>query len=271
VHDKGGAIFAQLMHTGRVGHVANLPAGAEVVGPTAVACPGDMYTDAEGPKPHSAPRAMAEADIAKAVAEHVTAAKNAVAAGFDGVEIHGANGYLVEQFLNANVNTRADGYGGSAENRNRFALEVVRAVADAIGKNKVGIRLSPHGAFNATGSFDGVDAQYLALAKELSKLGIAYIHLVDHSSMGAPPVPAELKRGIREAFAGAFVLSGGYDAARAEADLTEKRGDLVAFGRPFLANPDLVARFAKGAPLNDVDMATFYTPGPKGYTDYPAL
>ncbi|MBL9108134.1 MAG: alkene reductase [Myxococcales bacterium] len=271
VHDKGGAIFAQLMHTGRVGHVANLPAGAEVVGPTAVACPGDMYTDAEGPKPHSAPRAMTEADIAKAVAEHVTAAKNAVAAGFDGVEIHGANGYLVEQFLNANVNTRTDGYGGSAENRNRFALEIVRAVADAIGKNKVGIRISPHGAFNATGSFDGVDAQYLALAKELSKLGIAYLHFVDHSSMGAPPVPAELKRGVREAFAGAFVLSGGYDAARAEADLVEKRGDLVAFGRPFLANPDLVARFAKGAPLNDVDMATFYTPGPKGYTDYPAL
>ncbi len=271
VHAKGGKIFAQLMHTGRVSAELNLPAGAEVVGPTDVVCPGEMYTDAEGMKPHGKPRAMTSADLERAVAEHVTASKNAIAAGFDGIEIHGANGYLVEQFLNANVNTRTDGYGGSAENRNKLALEVVRAVAAAIGKEKVGIRLSPHGAFNATGAFDGVDAQFTDLAKALGALGIAYVHIVDHSSMGAPPVAAELKAALRTAFGGAFILSGGYDAARAEADLTEKKGDLVAFGRPFLANPDFIERARKGAEMNAPDMGTFYTPGPKGYTDYPTL
>lgn len=271
VHEKGSKIFAQFMHTGRVGQALNLPAGAEVIGPTDVVCPGEMYTDAKGPLPHTAPRAMTAADIEKTVAEHAASAKNAIEAGFDGVEIHGANGYLVEQFLNANVNTRTDEYGGSAEKRNRFALEVVRAVVAAIGKDKVGIRLSPHGAFNATGAFEGVEAQYVALAKELGGLGIAYIHIVDHSAMGAPPVPSELKQAIRTAFGGTFILSGGYDAARAEVDLVEKKGDLVAFGRPFLSNPDFVERARKGAELNPPDMGTFYTPGAKGYTDYPTL
>ena len=249
----------------------NLPAGGEIVGPTDVACPGEMYTDAAGMKPHGKPRAMESADIERAVAEHVTASKNALRAGFDGVEVHGANGYLIEQFLNANVNTRVDGYGGSAEGRNRFALEVVRAVADAIGRDRVGIRLSPYGAFNATGGFEGVDAQFTDLAKALGALGVAYLHLVDHSSMGAPPVSADLKAALRGAFGGAFILSGGYDAARAEADLAEKKGDLVAFGRPFLANPDFVERARRGAEITPPDMGTFYTPGPKGYTDYPTL
>lgn len=271
VHEKGSKIFLQIMHTGRVGHVANLPAGAEVVGPSEKVLEGDMYTDAEGPKPHTAPRAMTEADIAKAKDEFVAAAKNAVAAGFDGIELHAANGYLLEQFLNANVNDRQDGYGGSADNRNRFVLEVARAAVAAIGKEKVGIRVSPYGAFNATGAFDGVDAQYLALAKELGSLGLAYIHVVDHSAMGAPPVPESIKKGIREAFGGTYILSGGYDRKRAEADLAEKKGELVAFGRPFLSNPDLVARLKSDAKLADPDFATFYTPGAKGYTDYPAL
>ena len=271
VHAKGGKIFAQLMHTGRVSHVLNMPAGAEVVGPTDVACPGDMYTDAKGPQPHSAPRAMNEADIAKAVEEFATASKNAIAAGLDGVELHGANGYLIEQFLNANVNTRTDGYGGSAEGRNRFAIEVAKACEAAVGKEKVGIRLSPHGAFNATGPFAGVDEQYVALAAELGKLGLAYIHIVDHSSMGAPPVSHELKQNIRKAFGGTYILSGGFDKARAEAELSAGDGDLVAFARSFLANPDLVERFRKDAALTAPDPSTFYTPGPKGYTDYPTL
>lgn len=271
VHAKGGRIFAQLMHTGRVSHALNLPAGAEVVGPTDVACPGDMYTDAKGPQPHSPPRAMTEADIAAAVREFATAAKNAIAAGLDGIELHGANGYLIEQFLNANVNTRNDGYGGSADARNRFALEAAAACAAEIGKEKVGIRLSPRGAFNSTGPFDGVDEQYEALAAGLGKLGIAYIHMVDHSSMGAPPVSHDLKQRIRKAFGGAFILSGGFDKARAEAELSAGDGDLVAFARSFLANPDLVERFRKDAPLNAPDPSTFYTPGAKGYTDYPTL
>jgi N-ethylmaleimide reductase len=271
VHDKGGTIFVQLMHTGRVAHIDNLPAGAEVVGPSSAACPGEMYTDAKGMQPHSAPRAMTGADIAHAVDEYARSARLALDAGFDGVELHGANGYLIEQFLNPNVNRRSDAYGATIEGRNRLAIEIAGAAVAAIGRDRVGIRLSPYGVFNGTGAFPEVEAQYLALASELSTLGLLYLHLVDHSSMGAPPVPADFKTRLRAGFSGLFILSGGFNRAAAETALLEKRGDLVAFGRPFLANPDLVARLRAGAPLNEPDMATFYTPGPKGYTDYPAL
>jgi N-ethylmaleimide reductase len=271
VHDKGGRIFVQLMHTGRVGQVANLPAGAEVVGPGNVACPGEMYTDAKGMQPHSVPRPMTEADIARTVEEYAHSARLALDAGFDGVELHGANGYLIEQFLNPNVNQRVDAYGNSSEGRNRFAVEIARATAAAIGGDRVGIRLSPYGVFNATGEFPEVEAQYLALAAELSGIGLLYLHLVDHSAMGAPPVPAGFKVQLRAGFNGLFILSGGFNRDAAETALLETRGDLVAFGRPFLANPDLVARLRAGAVLNEPDMATFYTPGPKGYTDYTTL
>jgi N-ethylmaleimide reductase len=271
VHAKGGKIFVQLMHTGRVSHVANLPPGAEVVGPTATACPGEMYTDAQGQQPHSTPRAMTGADIAHAVEEYARSAQLAIEAGFDGVELHAANGYLIEQFLNANVNQRTDAYGGSIEGRNRFALEVARATAAAIGAHRVGIRLSPHGVFNSTGAYPDIDAQYLALTQELSKLGLLYLHLLDHSAMGAPPVPAALKAKLRAAFQGLFVLAGGFDRAGAEASLEAGHADFIAFARPFLANPDLVERMQAAAPLNAPDPATFYTPGPKGYTDYPSL
>jgi len=272
VHAKGGKIFIQFMHTGRVAHIANLPKGAEVVGPTAEVCPGEMWADAEGGmKPHTAPRVLTEQDIAKTVGEYAHAAKLAVQAGFDGIELHGANGYLIEQFLNANVNTRTDGYGGSAEKRNRFALEVAKACADAIGADKVGIRISPYGVFNATGEFPGVEEQYLALVEAFSKMGLVYVHQLDHSAMGAPPVPAALKTKLRQAFKGLYILAGGFDKASAEAALVEKRADLIAFARHFLANPDLVERMRMDAPLNAPDFATFYTPGPKGYTDYPAL
>ena len=165
VHGAGGKIFIQFMHTGRVCHIENLPKGAEVVGPTDELLPGEMYTDAKGMQPHTQPRAMTEADIKTAIGEYVTAAKLAIQAGFDGVELHAANGYLIEQFLNANVNRRADAWGGSAEKRNRFALEVAKACVDAIGGDKVGIRISPHGVFNNTGEFEGVEAQYVALVK----------------------------------------------------------------------------------------------------------
>jgi N-ethylmaleimide reductase len=271
VHATGGKIFVQLMHTGRVGHVANLPAGAQVVGPTPAVCPGEMFTDSKGMQPHSAPRAMTESDIAVAVAEFAKSAQLAIEAGFDGVELHAANGYLIEQFLNANVNQRTDAYGGSIEGRNRFALEIARATVAAIGADRVGIRLSPYGVFNATGAFADVDAQYLALTQELSKLGMLYLHLLDHSPLGAPPVPAELKSRLRAAFRGLFILAGGFDRAGAEAALKTGQADLIAFARPFLANPDLLARMRAEAALNAVDMATFYTPGAKGYTDYPAL
>jgi N-ethylmaleimide reductase len=271
VHDKGGKIFVQLMHTGRVTNIANLPAGAEVVGPCSAVCPGEMYTDAKGMQPHSVPRAMTEADIAHAVDEYARSAQLALEAGFDGVELHGANGYLIEQFLNPNVNQRSDAYGSSIEGRNRLAIEIARATVAAIGRDRVGIRLSPYGVFNGTGAFSEVEPQFLALASELSTLGLLYLHLVDHSAMGAPPVPADFKTRLRGGFNGLFILSGGFNCAAAETALVEKRGDLVAFGRPFLANPDLVERLRAGATLNEPDMATFYTTGPKGYTDYPAL
>jgi N-ethylmaleimide reductase len=266
VHAKGGKIIVQLMHTGRVTHVANLPAGAEVVAPTAAVCPGQMYTDSQGMQDYSVPRPMTEGDIAHAIAEYVQSAKLAIEAGFDGIELHAANGYLIEQFLNPNVNTRTDRYGGSAEGRNRFALEVARATTAAIGADRVGIRLSPYGVFNGTGPFADIDAQYKALAE-----GLLYIHVLDHSAMGAPAVPAEIKASLRQAFDGAFIAAGGFNHGSAEQVLVDKKADLVAFGRPFLANPDLVARMKVDAPMNAIDMDSFYTPGAKGYTDYPSL
>ncbi len=268
VHAKGGAIFVQLMHSGRVSAAENLPAGARAVGPTDLALPGEMYTDAAGMRPHATPHALTDAEVDAVVGEYAKAARLAREAGLDGVEVHGANGYLVEQFLNANVNTRGDRWGGSAESRNRFALEVVRRVAEAIGPERVGIRLSPYGVFNRTGAFDGVDAQYESLVRGLSSLGIAYVHVLDHSPMGAPPVPASLKRALREAFNGTFILAGGFDRERAEEALAAGDADLVAFGRPFIANPDLVSRLRDNVALAAPDASTFYTPGPKGYTDY---
>jgi N-ethylmaleimide reductase len=271
VHAQGGKIFVQLMHTGRVSHLANLPQGAQVLGPTATACPGEMYTDSQGMQPHSPPREMSTADIEQAVTEFATSARLAIEAGFDGVELHAANGYLIEQFLNANVNRRTDGYGAGIEGRNRFALEVARATTAAIGANRVGIRLSPYGVFNSTGPFADVDAQYLALTQQLSELGLLYVHVLDHSAQGAPAVPAELKTRLRQAFSGLFILAGGFDRDRAEQALKEGQADLIAFARPFIANPDLVIRMRTDATLNAADAASFYTPGAKGYTDYPTV
>ena len=271
VHAGGGKIFSQFMHCGRVAHVVNLPYGAEVLGPTGAVCPGEMYTDSMGLQPHSPPRAMTLTDISYTVAEHGRAATLALNAGFDGVELHGANGYLIEQFLNPLINQRTDNHGGSIENRNRLAVEIARVAVAAVGRDRVGMRLSPYGVFNGTGEFPGVQEQYLELAKSLSVLGLLYIHLVDHSCMGAPPVPADFKARLRAAFDGLFIVSGGFDHGSAEQALLDGRGDLVAFGRPFLANPDLVARMQEDAPMNTPDPATFYVPGPKGYTDYPTL
>jgi N-ethylmaleimide reductase len=269
VHAQGAKIFVQLMHTGRVTHAANLPAGAKVVGPTAAALTGEMYTDVQGMQPHTTPQAMSATDIQRATEEYVHAARLAIEAGFDGVELHAANGYLPEQFLNANVNTRDDAYGGSAEKRNRFVLELARATVAAIGAGRVGIRVSPYGVFNGTGAFDGVEEQYLALAGELGALKLAYLHLVDHSSMGAPEVPAAFKARLRSTFGGNFIASGGLDRHSAEQVLNDGRGDLVAFGRAWLANPDLIERMQAGLALNAADPATFYTPDAKGYIDYP--
>ncbi|HEX4410042.1 MAG TPA: alkene reductase [Xanthobacteraceae bacterium] len=271
VHARGAKMFVQLMHTGRVTHPLNLPAGAKMVGPSAIAAKGDMFTDAEGMKPQPAPHAMTEAEVKATIGEYAQAAKNAVAAGFEGIELHGANGYLIEQFIRPNSNQRTDSYGGSIENRARFVLEVAAASIATIGKEKVGIRLSPYGVFNDMPLYPEMEADYTYLAQKLNGLGLLYIHLVDHSPMGAPKVPDSIKAAFRHEFKGALILSGGYDAARAEADLEAGKCDLIAVGKPFLANPDLVERWKTGAAVNAPDMSTFYTPGPKGYTDYPAL
>ncbi|WP_219953261.1 alkene reductase [Dickeya zeae] len=268
VHQAGGKIFVQLMHTGRASHPANLPAGARVLAPSAITVPGELWTDASGMQPYPVPTEMSEADIVQSIAEYAASAKLAIQAGFDGVELHAANGYLIDQFLNAASNQRNDRWGGSVENRIRFAVEVAKATAAAIGAEHVGMRISPYGVFNAMSPDAEMDALYLSLIDELNTLGLLYIHVVDHSAMGAPEVSPVLKAKIRSTFKGAYILSGGYDLARANADLNAERGDLVSFGRPFISNPDLVGKLKSGKELVAPDPATFYTPGEKGYTDY---
>jgi N-ethylmaleimide reductase len=268
VHTKGGKIFVQLMHTGRVSHPANMAAGTKILSASAVAAPGEMWTDSSAMQPHPAPSAMSEAKISAAIAEYANACKRAIEAGFDGVELHAANGYLIDQFLNTASNQRTDRWGGSIENRIRFAVEVAKAAVAAIGADRIGMRISPYGAFNGMGTDAEMDAMYMRLIEELNKIGLVYIHIVDHSSMGAPEVSPALKAKIRSTFKGKYILSGGYDTARANADLDANRGDLVAFGRPFIGNPDLVQKLQNGAAQTAPDFATFYTPGEKGYTDY---
>ncbi len=272
VHEKGGKIFAQLMHTGRIGHSLNLPAGTRLVAPSAIAAAGQMWTDQEGMKDHPVPQELTAEQIIQTKAEYVKASLNAIEAGFDGIELHSANGYLLEQFLSPHSNQRSDSYGGSIENRSRFVLEVTKEVSDAIGKDKVGIRVSPFGVFNDMPGYPEVEATYTYLTEQLNTIDIAYIHIVDHSSGGAPEVPLSMKKTIREKFKNTLILSGGYTVARAEEDLTSGFADLVAFGKPFISNPDLVERFRKSFPLNSkLDYGSFYTPGEKGYTDYPAF
>jgi N-ethylmaleimide reductase len=270
VHKNGGKIFLQFMHTGRIGHALNLPEGGRVLAPSAVKAAGKMWTDSKQLQDFPVPEEMTSNDIIQTKQEFVNAAKNSIFAGFDGVELHGANGYLLEQFLSPVSNKRTDNYGGSIENRCRFVLEVAGAVADAIGKGKTGIRLSPYGVASDMPHYPEIDATYKYLTEKLSKIGIAYIHIVDHSPMGAPVVPRELKTMIRKNFKNSIILSGGYDLEKAENDLQNGLGDLVAFGRPFINNPDLVDRFRNGWPLSkELDTSLFYSPGEKGYTDYP--
>lgn len=270
VHSAGGKIFVQLMHTGRISHQFNLPEGAVILAPSAVKAAGQMWTDGGQMQDLPTPKAMTAEEVQSTKAEFITAAKNAIEAGFDGVELHGANGYLLEQFLSPVSNIRTDNYGGSIENRARFVLEVVKGVADAIGAEKTGIRLSPYGVASDMPHYPEIDATYEYLAAELNKIGIAYVHVVDHSAMGAPAVPVTIKQAIRKAFKNTFISAGGYDQKRAEADIDSGLYDLVAIGRPFINNPDLVERYKNNWPLSaNLDMNTFYSADKVGYTDYP--
>jgi N-ethylmaleimide reductase len=270
VHDKGGKIFVQIMHTGRIGHSLNLPEGAEILAPSAVKPAGQMWTDQQQMQDFHEPKAMTAEQLTQAQVEFVKAAKNAIEAGFDGIELHGANGYLLEQFLSPVSNIRTDNYGGSIENRCRFVLEVASKVADAIGADKTGIRLSPYGVASDMPHYPEIDATYKYLAGKLNDLNIAYIHVVDHSALGAPPVPLEIKQAIRGIFKNAIILAGGHNRESAEAELQSGLADLVAFGRPFINNPDLIKRMENDLPLStNLHYDLFYTPDEKGYTDYP--
>lgn len=270
VHRSGGKIFVQLMHTGRISHPLNMPEGAQIIAPSAVKAAGQMWTDSKMNQDFPAPKEMTAEDLLHTKTEYVTAANNAISAGFDGVELHGANGYLLEQFLSPVSNIRKDSYGGSIENRSRFVIEVVNAVAEAIGKGKTAIRLSPYGVASDMPHYPEIDATYKYLSEQLNYFGIAYIHIVDHSAMGAPVVPMDIKKLIRNNFKGDIILSGGYDKEKAEADIQSGLGNLVAFGRPFINNPDLVERFKNDWALSqDLKMDLFYSADKNGYTDYP--
>jgi N-ethylmaleimide reductase len=269
-HKGGAKIFIQLMHTGRISDILNMPEGAQIIAPSAVKASGQMWTDAKQMQDFQVPKEMTAEDLVHTKNEFVNAAKNAIAAGFDGVELHSANGYLLEQFLSPVTNIRTDNYGGSVINRSRFVLEVVVAVADAIGKEKTGIRVSPYGVASDMPHYPQIDATYNYLSEQLNEIGIAYMHIVDHSAMGAPTVALETKEMIRNNFKNTIIISGGYDKERAEADLESGLGDLVAFGRPFINNPDLIDRFKNNWSLSqDLKMDLFYGADENGYTDYP--
>jgi len=272
VHKEDGKIIVQLMHTGRISHSLNMSAGTQILAPSAIRAAGQMWTDSKQLQDFSVPKEMNAEDLINTKTEFVVAAKNGIEAGFDGVELHSANGYLLEQFLSPMSNIRKDNYGGGIENRCRYVLEIVAAVAASIGKEKTGIRLSPYGVANDMPHYPEINETYKYLSAQLNKLGIAYIHLVDHSAMGAPPVPLEIKKLIRSNFKNRLILSGGYDQQRAEADIQSGLGDLIAFGRPFIDNPDLVERFENNWPLSkDLKMDLFYSADEKGYTDYPSF
>lgn len=272
VHEKDGKIFMQLMHTGRVSHPDNMPEGATILAPSAIQ-PEEtkMHVDGKGDCEIPEPTAMSLKEVEHVIEEFVQAAKNAIEAGFDGVEIHSANGYLLDQFLNTGTNKRTDKYGGALENRCRLTLEIAERIVKAIGKERVGIRISPNGAMNDLGPFDSQKETFDYLTSKIDELELVYIHLVDHGSMGAPALPEDIRKSIRTRFDGLIILSGGYSAEEANQDLIDKKGDMVAFGRKYLANPDLITRFKENASLNEPDQETFYTPGKEGYIDYPTL
>ncbi|HRZ07929.1 MAG TPA: alkene reductase [Candidatus Competibacteraceae bacterium] len=263
VHARGGRIFMQLMHCGRISHPSLLPGSAPPVAPSAIKPAGQTWTGA-GMQEFVTPRALTVAEIAGIVEDYRQATRRALAAGFDGVELHAASGYLPEQFLSSGSNQRDDEYGGSAANRSRFILEVLAAMAAEAGSDRVGIKISPEMGFN-----DIVDAApeetYTYLVDQLRNLKLAYLHV---ALFGAKTDYHAL---LRPRFNGAYLIGGGLDQAGAEALITDGRADATVFGTAFLANPDLPERFRQGAPLNAPDKATFYTPGEQGYTDYPAL
>lgn len=276
VHADGGRIFAQLWHVGRLSHLSLQDAGARPVSSVARrAATSNAFawesTGVAGPVPASEPRALATSEIARVINDFVLAARRAMAAGFDGIELHGANGYLFDQFINGELNTRDDAYGGSIDNRLRLMLETIDALIAEVGAGRIGVRVSPFGRLYDMRPFSDERETWLALAAALNQRRLAYVHTSDQLTLGQAPIPSRFAAEFREAYQGTLISAGGFDQAGAEAALRDGRLDLVAFGRPFIANPDFVERMRNGWPLAEADRATFYgLHGAKGYTDYPA-
>ncbi len=279
VHGVGGRIVLQLWHVGRISHSVMQPGGALPVAPSAIAAAGDAFTD-QGMKPFETPRALETAEIAGILAQFRHGAECAKAAGFDAVELHGGNGYLLDQFTRDGTNRRTDRYGGTIENRLRLPLEVAGAVVEVWGADRVGYRISPFQVFNDMADSDP-DATFLALATALDELGLAYLHVVEADAPGAAgpeaaaaafmAARAPLFGALRRAFSRVLIVNAGYDRDRGEAVLTAGEADLVAYAKLFLANPDLPKRLIVGAALNEPVKKTFYGGGAEGYTDYPFL
>ncbi len=270
VHEEGGKIFIQLVHAGRIGQMLNNENNMPLVAPSPLKAEGTVRT-LDGYLPMSEPLALSTKEVRQIIEQHVKAAVNAMEAGFDGIEIHGAHGYLAEQFLHPITNPRTDQYGGSIENRSRFLLEIMTAVSDAIGKEKTGVRLSPFATDNDLPVYEEEEDTHLYLAKELDRLGILYLHLSDLSPKGGNPIPKPFIRQIREVFNGILIAAGNYTAKTATDVIKDGLVDLVAFGRPFIANPDLIERFKMAYPLSEGDPSTYYQGGDEGYIDYPVF
>jgi len=276
VHDKGGFIFSQIWHTGRVSHSSMQPDGQAPLAPSAVAAEGQHMTATGTPTPFETPRALTVPQIDAIVEDFRKAAENARAAGFDGVEVHGANGYLIDQFLQDHTNRRDDEYGGSIENRMRFLLRAVDAAVEVLGAGRVGVRIAPWGRSNDIRDSDP-QALFSHVARELGRRKLAYLHVVEPradqtSDVNAldPNAPDASSR-FKDDFGGAVIAAGGFTRDTAADEVAQGRADAVAFGRLFIANPDLPERFRRGAPLNAYDRATFYGGGEQGYVDYPFL
>ena len=270
IHDNGGKFFLQLMHCGRVTAKENMPGNTTTLAPSAVKADGKMYTDEKGEVDHETPTKMTLADIEHAQKEFVDSAESLIRAGIDGVELHSANGYLMEQFLNPKSNLRDDDYGGGFKNRAKFVIETVKKVVSAIGEDKVGIRFSPYGAMNDVEPYyEDLEEMYLYLASELRALDIAYIHLVDHrEAMGAPDFKTDIKKEIKKFFAGTVITGGNIDSEEKAKKVLDDGFDLVYIGRAFIANPDLVEKFKNEKDLREPNADLFYTSGKEGYIDY---
>lgn len=269
VHAKGGKIVLQLWHVGRISHPSLLPNHALPIAPSAIKPAGQTYTY-EGLVDFVEPRALEANEIPSLIAEYVQATKNALAAGFDGVEVHAANGYLLDQFLRDGSNKRTDNYGGSIQNRTRLLLEVTKAVVEVAGSDKVGVRISPINPFNDMKD-SNPQALFNAVAEQLNQFNLAYLHAVEGDILGGEKTDAFDFAQMRKLYKGAYMANLGYDKARGNAAIASGYADVVAYGVPFIANPDLVARYKTDAALNAVDSTTFYGGAEKGYTDYPFL